>query len=228
MSIFGKIKDNLHHGGVTVRLQVPSSIPGNQVIPVTVAITTDSPQTIDSVKAKIIAQTQVQGISIGNGANTGIGVGAGQTNDQAQARNQTVAQVESREQFTINPGETKTISLQLFINGDTGNGSQSAMGAAVGNVLQAMSGNFEHVNYTYSVFVSADVHGISLDPSDEQPIQLLPPTEGPQVAQPIQPLDGAQNYSQQQNIQPIPPNPVASAPIQPIAQTSTPDSNQDQ
>ena len=219
MGLFGKLKDNMNHGGVKVHVQAPGSVPGNQVIPVIVTITADSSQTINSVKAEIKAEAKEQGITMGgnNNMNGGMGVRSSRT------MSQTIAEVENRESFTIGPGETKTVNLELYISGDTGNGNPMGqlanIGGGMGSALQAVAAvaqKFEHVNYLYTVHASADVPGVSLDPSDKQSIQILPPTAAvqapPQAAQPAADML-AQN--QPQPAQPILPIPGMPAPVRP-------------
>jgi hypothetical protein len=194
MGLFGKISNNLHHGGVKVRLEAPASVPSNEVIPVTVNITADSTQTINAVKVEIKAQEREQGMGMG-----GVGVGIGNNNmnngyNNQQSTEQTVAVVESRETFTINAGETKTVQLQLALNGTAamGNGLSQLQGAAgnFGNALAAIASvasNFENISYTYSVHAYVDVADIAMDPSDKQPIQILPPVQQAPAPQPVQP-----------------------------------------
>lgn len=168
------------NGGVQVHVQAPSAVPSNQVIQVTVSITSDTSQTINSVKAEIKAQAREQGFTMGGAQGMGV--------QQSRTMEQTIAQAESRDQFIINPGETKTVTLQLFLSGGTGGmgplGQMASVGGVMGGVMQAMSSvaqNFEHVNYLYTVHASVDVQGHSLNPSDKQPIQMLPPSDSNQV-----------------------------------------------
>jgi hypothetical protein len=188
MGLFSK----LGHGGVKVQVQAPSSIPRNQVIPVTVTISADSTQTINSVKAEIKAQAREQGIGFGGGS-MGMGQGAGGVGvEDSRTNYQTVAQVESRESFSVGPNEVKTVNLQLYLDGSGGGGSQlggvTNSGGALGGALRAVAsvaGSLDHVNYIYRVYASADVAGAALDASDHQEIQILPPQEVAQAAQPI-------------------------------------------
>ncbi len=223
MGLFGKLKQNMNHGGVKVHIQAPSSVPGNQVIPVTVTITADSSQTINSVKAEIRAEAKEQGVNIG-GPNGGVGM------QSSRSMPQTIAQVENREPFTIAPGETKTINLELYISGSAASGnpmSQVAnIGGGLGTALQAVAAvaqNFDHVSYLYTVHASADVPGVSLDPGDHQPIQILPPTAA--APQPTQPASSAPVQSQPQTTLPTPSLPGMPAPVQ-QAQSPEPSSNQ--
>jgi hypothetical protein len=215
MGFFSKIKDNITHGGVKVHVQAPSSVPGNQVIPVTVTLTADSSQTITSVKAELKAQVREEGMMMGGGR--GVSMNSNRSNYQ------TVAQVESRDPLSIGPGETKTVNLQLFLNGNgTPNplGQVGNLGGALGGALQAVASvaqNLEHVSYLYSVHASAQVQGVSLDPSDKQPIQILPSAEAnaPQAVQFAQPNDsmGAQvqppvpqqTFTPEPSVPPVPP-----------------------
>lgn len=178
MGLFSK----LGHGGVKVQVQAPSSIASNQVIPVTVNISTDSTHTIKSVKAELQAQAREQGIGVGSmgmGMNQpgfgGVGVGESRTTYQ------TIAQAESREPLSVGPGEVKTVNLQLYIDGSAGSsrqlGGDDNSGGGLGGALRAVAnfaGSLDHVNYIYRVYASADVDGAALSPNDHQPIQVLP------------------------------------------------------
>jgi hypothetical protein len=215
MGLFGKLKDNMNHGGVKVHIQAPSSVPGNQVIPVTVSVTADSSQTINSIKAEIKASAREEGIGFGGG-----GMGGGVGVREGRTMSQTVAQVESREPFTIGPGETKTVNLQLFIDGNAGSGNSVAqlgnMGGGIGGAFQALATvaqTMEHVNYIYTVHASADVAGVSIDPSDKLPIQILPPGEAAPAAGPV--LSAVDTGAQPPAAPPLPPVPVI--PVMPAA-----------
>lgn len=198
MGLFSKLRSNMS-GGVHLRVQAPGSVPSDQVIPVNVDVTTDNTQTITAVKVELKAQAREEGFSMGNRGGFSVGNNM-QTGNGMQANNtmeQTVAQAEDRTTFTINPGETKTVSLQLYLNGGTVGMNPNGMfpgagnNGAIGNVLNvvsslAMAGSFEHINYVYSVHAYASVEGHNIGPSDKQPIQILPPTANPQ-SQPAQP-----------------------------------------
>jgi len=212
MGLFDKIKQNVSHGGVKVQVQAPSSVPGNQVIPVVVTLTADNQQTINNVKAEIKAEAKEEGLSIGNG----VGVQQGRTTAQ------TIAQVESRQPFSIGPGETKTVNLQLYINGSTGavnpSGLPNDMSGGAGGAVQAITSLMQglgHVHYIYTVHASADVEGVAIDPGDKMPIQILPPTAStPQAPAPVQsPVQPPANPPVQavqpiQPMQPVQPNPI--------------------
>lgn len=176
MGFFGKIRDNFSHGGVKVRLQAPSSVTNNQVIPISVTITAgESPQTINKIKADIRVQTREQGIGLNGGV------------DDGETTEQIIAQVEDREPFTLAPNETRTIQLQIALDTSSGTGFPTGqINGAVAGVLQSIAsvaGNFENVSRSYTVHASADVAGISLDPTDHQPIQVLPAAQA-QTTQP--------------------------------------------
>ena len=191
MGLFSKLRQNVNHGGVKVQVQAPGSVPSNQVIPVNVTLTADSAQTINSVKAELKARAKEEGLMLGNG-----GIGA----QQSRTMEQTIAQVENRQPFTIAPGETKTVNLQLYIDGTTGNASPSGGTGAAANVINSIIQGLGHVHYIYSLHVSADVPGVALDPSDKMPIQILPAAQ----TQPTQPPAASQNPP----TPPIPPTPT--------------------
>jgi hypothetical protein len=212
MGLFSKFSANLHHGGVKVELQAPGSIASDQVIPVTVNVTADSSQNIVKVKAELKSMARQQGVQMNSGMSFGNNAGMNSNNEfnnqNQPAQWMTVAQTENDEAFTIAPGETKSIQLQLYLNGGTPNqglGALEGMGGALGGILKTVA-NLDHVNYIYEVHASADVDGIALDPSAHQSIQLLPPSGVPTVTQPAStaPQPGAT------------PSPIAQTPESPI------------
>jgi hypothetical protein len=210
MGLFSKLKSSMD-GGVQLHVQAPGSVPSNQVIPVRLTITADSSRTINSVKAELKAQAREQGITLGSGQ--GIGTQSSSTTSQ------TIAQVESREPFTISPGETKTIDLQLYLSGGLPGANVMAqmdnIGGALGGAMKAMASvaqGFGHVNYFYSVHASADVQDAHMSPKDKQSIQILPPVE---AAPPVQPTTFVAETSPDQ-VQPSTsiPQPPVLAPLQ--------------
>lgn len=170
MGFFSKLKSNIHHGGVKVQVQAPGSATANQSVPITVTISADSTQTITSVKAQIKARVQEQGLRMGHGEGVGL--------QSSTSSNITIAEAENKTSFIVNPGETKTVTLELVISGNAtgyplGPNGAGALNPILQTVTSAVQG-LEHLNYLYSVHASADVQGIALDPSDSTPIQILP------------------------------------------------------
>ena len=203
MGLFSKLKDDVTHGGVKISVQVPSSIASNEPIPVTVTITSDDSRTINSVKAELKAQAREQGIGLGGfGMEPHMG---GIGTQQSRTMYQTVAQVESREPFTVNAGEPKTVNLQLYLNGSPMSGSPLGQlgnsGGVMGGILKTL-GNLDHVNYLYRVDASAQIEGVGMDPSDNQAIQLLPPSQTVEFAQPTAPLVPGQSSEPTQQVTP--------------------------
>ncbi len=216
MGLFSKFKKSMD-GGVELHIQVPSSVAANQIIPVTVTLTADSSQTISSVKAEIMAEARESGMSLGNG------LGVHESRSMARA----VAEVENREPFTIAPGETKTVNLQLYLNGGAGGPLDQIanVGGAMGGALHALASvaqSFGHVNYLYTVKASADVQGHHMGPNDEQPIQILP---APQAASPAQPTPFAGEMpGQVQPVAPVPSTTPLPGQVQPVAPVPLPGS----
>jgi hypothetical protein len=231
MGLFKKLGENLH-GGVSVHVQAPGSVPANQVIPVAVTVTSDTSQTINGVKAEIQAQARETGIGLGGmgGGGNGISVGA---RDERTTYN-TVAKVESREPFTLGPGESKTFNFELYINGSAASGNPLAqmgnIGGALGGIMEAAATavqTFDHINYIYRVHASANVGGHTMDPSDKQAIEILPATAAPAAPESFAPQ--AQSAAPApQNPQPpqppLPPTPMM--PMQPAEPNETAPPNQ--
>jgi hypothetical protein len=208
MSIFSKIG----HGGVKVQVQAPSSIPSNQPIPVTVNITSEETKTIKDVKAEIKVEMKEVGVGFGGmnmgGMNNG-GVGV----DESRTSYQTVAVAENRDQFVINAGETKTLTFQLYLQGNNNaNGNRANVGGVLGSLMN-IANSLENVNYLYRVYAYVKVDGAAMDAKDEQAIQLLPPENANgQQPQTIANFAGDQNQPmpeqsqpQQQTMPPMPP-----------------------
>ena len=212
MGFFGKIKENFNHGGVRVQLQAPSSVTGNEIIAVSVVLSADSPQTVNSVKVQIKVQQREQGMNVSMGNSDSFG------SSNQQTAQQVIAEVESRESFTLAAGETKTVQLQLALNGNAGRGNDpfAGIGGTLGSVLQAATSiaqNFDNVSYIYSLHATADVAGIAMDPGDHQPLQVLPPTAEPTAQLPTTSL--APQPSALVQPQPTPITPAEPSSLQP-------------
>jgi uncharacterized membrane protein len=171
MGFFGKIKENMNHGGVKVELQAPASVSETDAtLPVTVNVTaTDKPENIKSVKVQIIRQSHNQSFSTGN------------INQGMQNQEFTVAQAEDVQPFSISPGETKTVQLSITMNAGTALGAQlpegSGMSAVAGALekLQEVSEVMNQNSYSYYIHASAQIDGIAIGPGSRQPLQILKP-----------------------------------------------------
>jgi hypothetical protein len=170
MGFFGKLKQNIHHGGVEVKMQAPASIKmSDAVLPVNITITaTDQPAQIKSVKAEIQAVSQNMGFSQPNGATS-------PTNNVGTP--QTVAQEANMQAFTLNPGQSQTVQLNITMNAGAA-AQQAGVGAQIAHAigsLQTLAETLNSNSYTYTLIASADVEGIAFDPSDSQNLQILKP-----------------------------------------------------
>lgn len=117
-------------------------------------ITSDTTHVVSKITARIEAQAKEQGMVMG-------GQGAGL--ESSKTTFQTIAEAQNAESFTINPGETKTVSLQLALNtaataagGYGGPSPSGGVAQVIGTVMAAVQ-PFEHVNFIYRVHVTADV-----------------------------------------------------------------------
>lgn len=174
MGFFGKIKQNMHHGGVKVQLQAPASVHmTDATLPVTVTITaTDAPAQVKSVKAEIQAQNQSTGFNPSS-AQSGV--------NNTPMGPTTVAQEVNTQPFSLAPGQTQTIQLNITMNAgaaaqstaDPGNFG-AGLAHALGN-LQTLQATLDKNSYTYTLVVSADVDGIAFDPGASQMLQILKP-----------------------------------------------------
>lgn len=169
MGFFGKLKQNFTHGGVDVKLQAPASASTTEAsIPVTVTVSaTDSPQTVNKVRAEIVAQSNNQAFNTS-------------TSSQGSSR-RTVAQSENAQQFVVNPGQSVTVQLSIVMNAGAAIADQLPEGSGLAQIagaiekLQDVANVLNQDSYTYEVIATADVAGIALDPSDSAPIQILKP-----------------------------------------------------
>lgn len=172
MSFFGKIKDNLNHGGVDVDIEAPASASmEDATFPVIVSITNTSQQQhlINRVTAEIYANSNNSSFNNSPGQNS---------ND---VTNRSVAKAEDVQQFAIQPNETKKVQVNIVLNAGNAATDQLPDGSGIEQVagmlgkLQSIGQALDNNSYTYNVTASVDVEGISLDPAKSQPIQLLKP-----------------------------------------------------
>jgi sporulation-control protein spo0M len=172
MGIFSKLKSRLNHGGMKVQLQSPSSVSemdANFAVDITITNGGEITQTINSIKLGLYEDPthNADGSMIMNNQNT-----------NTMSREKT--SVQDTNAFTINPGETKTIHMNMPIN----------IGKAVADALpdnavmrtaanlfgaleniSSMSGN----SYQHYIETVVDVANLTFDPAARQNILLLKP-----------------------------------------------------
>lgn len=171
MGLFGKIKENLNHGGVKLQLSAPASVSMQDAsVPVTVNVTGGSePQTINGIDVTIWAESRNQAFST--------------TNTSSQVDRHQVAEANYAQPFIVLPGETKSVQLSVVMNAGEAVASQLPEGSGMAQIaqafqkLQAVSETLNHDSYTYSIATSAKIEGVTFGPSHEQPIQVLKPGE---------------------------------------------------
>lgn len=174
MGLFSKLKDNFTHGGVKVGLEAPASVSmTDSAIPVTVTVSaSDKQETIDRVSALLIARSLDRGFTQPTN---------GSLNNANQGQEITVAEANFAQQFTIMPGETKTVQLSIVMNQGAAMASQlpedsiAAKFASALQNLQSISEVMNDTSYSYDIRVTAKVSGVVLSPSKQQPIQLRKP-----------------------------------------------------
>lgn len=171
MGFFSKLKADMNHGGVTLSIQAPGSIPSNQPIPVTVTVTSQEPRTIHSITVELQSQEQAQGVGVGMGNGVGF--------EDSETSYSTIGQVENRDQFTISPGESRTVNLQLYANNNPTNMlnqfGNTPVGGAIGGLVNFAARSFQNVHFNYRIHASADVEGVGIGPAQHVAIQLEPP-----------------------------------------------------
>lgn len=172
MGFFSKIKNNINHGGVDVRLDGPATAKlSDPSLTARVTISTkENPQLINKVSLQLQRETRNQSIG-------------GRDTSAAAPTIETIARVEYTQPFTVNPGQPLSLDLNLVLNqmeaineqlpdNDTLKGLVQGF-SKLQQVSQAMNNN----SYTYKLYAVADVEGISLDPGGSLPIQILKPGE---------------------------------------------------
>ena len=174
MGFFGKIKQNLNHGGVKIDLQAPGSA-NMQDATIEVSVTlTNGPEarTVNKVIVEIIATSQNQGFNQAT---------ASDASTTTTASSKTVASSNITQPFILQAGESKTLALSIVMNGTELMAQQLPQGspaAGVLNAVQQLQKVSQAVNgesWSYRVQATADVEGIALDPSVDQPITIFKP-----------------------------------------------------
>jgi len=174
MGLFGKLKENLGHGGIKVQLQAPASVSMSDAsFPVTVTLTaSDQQQTIENVKVEITARSYDQSFSTSNN-----------NPPTTQSQEHMVAEANYAQAFTIMPGETKSVPLTIIMNQGAAAAAQLPEGSGMAQVagafqkLQSLSETMNSTSYQYTIEASAKIQGITLGPAYNQPIQILKPGE---------------------------------------------------
>jgi hypothetical protein len=166
MGFFDKLKQTFNIGGVHIDMDSPVSASLQDTnLPVGLTFTTKSPQTVNSIRLKLIGVEQAR--TVGQAQNT--------------ATPRVFAQTDSTDSFAIQPGETKKVELTLALNV----GAAMAEALPDDNPLQQMAGVLQRAEtlisaldqkrYNYFVEVVADVEGATFDPSARKPIIITKP-----------------------------------------------------
>ncbi len=169
MSLFGKLKENINHGGVKLQLQAPASASMSDAnVPVTVSVTaTDQQHNIERISVTIKAKSINQTFS--NPEN----------NNSIQHQEHTIARSEYSQPFVLMPGETKSVNISIAMSQGQAAVAQMPGGGGVAQVvgafqkLQAISETLSGVSWQYFIEASAKLEGVTFGPSHEQPIEIL-------------------------------------------------------
>ena len=155
MGFFGKIKQNMHRGGVKVQLQAPAGIHITDAsMPITVTVTaTDLPAHINSVAVKIQGSRMINPNDNRNLAPTSVDFAAAASNQP----------------FDLQPGQSQTIQINLTI--DQTAGANDLAGKAE-HLLHGLAQGAMTGDMTYMVIATADVEGIAMDPMAQQVLQI--------------------------------------------------------
>ena len=175
MGFFGKLKENIKHGGIKVQLQAPASVSMNEpTVPVTVTVSaSDEQETIERIVVSIIAETFDRGFSSPDVSNP----------NNRQGQESVVAEANDMQPFTLMPGETKSVQLNIVMNQGASMAAQIPEGSGMAQVagmlqkIQSVSEVMNNNSYRYFLRATAKVEGIALSPSQQQPLQILKPGE---------------------------------------------------
>lgn len=174
MGFFGKIKDNLTHGGVDVSLQSSGVVPLSGTYACTVQITAKkAPQTVKSISLRLIREERKAGTVMSFGSSQpSMTFGTSRAGRSSnELRVDTIAEMQNTEPFALAAGETKAIQLNLT----TGSGQAvevSGAFAAIAGIAKGLEKLAGHGNAVYKLNATVDVDGIALDPSASQTVQV--------------------------------------------------------
>lgn len=171
MSFFSSIKENLEHGGVKLEMQAPASVSMNDAdLPVRISLTGgESTMQINKVEVDLYAQPHNQNFNMGGNMN----------NNEVQAP-RIVAHAENDQAFSLQPGQTQQLQLNIVMNAggaiarNVPDGAMKSFAEAaqrLQSVTEALSAN----DNTYYLRATARIDGIKLGPAKQQPIQVLKP-----------------------------------------------------
>ena len=166
MGFFDTIKKNLNHGGIKVHLEAVNHIRLSDIdLPVQVVIVSTSDQLV-----------QINGLSVRLYYDE-------VSKDNTSHMQNDVINIQAPEaSFSLQPAETRTFDMRLPLNAEKvaqaagANAAISLIAKAV-DVGSSLSQMMNDANRTYYLTASADVEGISLDPSDTKMMQVLNPNE---------------------------------------------------
>jgi len=175
MGFFSKLKQDLSHGGIKLNIQAPATVQEQDAsfnAQVIITISGEAAQTINQIKVSLIEDhTEHSNFQ------------AGQQNN-SMPNGPILKELSSAiysEGFTINPGETKTITVQVPLNmGKLASQALPQNGAltAAANVLgklETVTDAMNNSHYRHYIQAVADVAGIHMSPSARADIQLLKP-----------------------------------------------------
>ena len=167
MKFFSKIKEDLEHGGIRVTMQAAESISHKDpTLPVSINITnTEKVKHIINqvfVEVQATENNSAYGMVLNNTVQTG---NTTNNNEMYNMETLILAKSQSTEIFTLQPNESKTITLDITVN-NTSIPSNSIMGSIA-------STRFGLNHYKYKLYSRVDVDDIELDPHAHQDLKIL-------------------------------------------------------
>jgi len=150
MGFFGKIKQNLNHGGVKVYLQAPTTITSSQTeIPVKITLEAAQQCQVDSLEVSLERRF----------ANAG-------SNNSPPPAPVVMGIAKQAGPFTLLPGQNQSFDLSITVSSpDSGGAMAQTFGKFANAVSSLGSQKFKHY-----ICAKADVANIKLDPKAEQQV----------------------------------------------------------
>ncbi len=169
MGIFSKLKQNLQHGGVKVKVDAPATISLKDNFDVAITITSTDPQKIKSVTVSFVKHLV-------------------NTQNANEPTIRTVVTKREDTTFNIAAGETKQIKINMSLDPAKDpelndlikeldpSGITEGMAKIAGNLMKVTEA-LNNKQYDYYIEAKVDVDGIAFDPAGQVSVQFLRPGE---------------------------------------------------
>lgn len=174
MGFFSKLKQNLNHGGVKVRVDAPATVSLVDTafdVKVTISNNGDTPQTIKQLMVGVKEDRMTQD---NFGDPTARNMPSGPSTRDLET-------ITNNETFVLNANETRTVTVKLplkaaeILQEVAGNNSALNAAADILGKVETVAAAMNHDHYRHYVEASVDVEGIAFDPAAQVDVQFLKP-----------------------------------------------------